>query len=297
MYLPVVLGEGYHAIHVMIEGEFTQGLTVVIVATLAKIVATSLTLGTGGSGGIFAPSLVIGSFAGLAYHRCLVFLLPALNWVNEGCFALLGMAGFISGMLQAPLTGIFLIFEITGGYEVMLPLIIVSAVSTTVAHYIEPVSFYLKDIVSKGQLLRPGTDRRVLADLSINELIEKEFIVVHQTMMLREFIGIVAQSHRNYFPVEDRETGKFLGMIHLDDIRPYLFNPGMYDAVILDQIMQIKVETASMDDDLVIVLDKMDKYRLYAIPIIENHKFLGMISKATLLDQYRKELRVQTATH
>ena len=297
LYLPVVLGEGYNAIHVMIEGEFTQGLTIVIIATLAKILATSLTLGSGGSGGIFAPSLVIGSFAGLAYYRCLVLLLPSLNWVDEGCFALLGMAGFISGMLQAPLTGIFLIFEITGGYEVMLPLIIVSAISSTVAHYIEPVSFYLKDIVSKGQLLRPGTDRRVLADLSIGELIEREFVVVHQHMMLREFIGIVAQSRRNYFPVEDKKTGKFLGMIHLDDIRPYLFNTGMYDVVILEQIMKTDGETASMDDDLAFVLDKMDKHRLYAIPVIENSRFLGMISKATLLDQYRKELRVQTSIH
>ena len=297
LYLPVVLGEGYYAIHLMIEGEFTSGLTVVLVATFAKILATSLTLGTGGSGGIFAPSLVIGSFAGLAYHRCLVFLLPGLNWVNEGCFALLGMAGLISGMLQAPLTGIFLIFEITGGYEVMLPLIIVSAISTTVAHYIEPVSFYLKDMVSKGQLLRPGTDHRVLADLSMSELIENEFITVHQTMMLREFVEIVAQSSRNYFPVEDKGTGIFLGMIHLDDIRPYLFNPGMYDVVILDQIMKTDVETASIDDDLISVLDRMDKKRLYAIPVVENQKFLGMISKATLLDQYRKELRVQMAVH
>ena len=163
--VPDALGEGYHAIHAMIQGNYTTGLTIAAIACLAKILATSLTLGWGGSGGIFAPCLVIGSFAGLAYHRLLVFTMPSVTWVNEGCFALLGMAGLISGILQAPLTGIFLILEITGSYEVMLALIIVSALSTTITHYFEPASFYLKDLTERGQLLRPGTDARVLADL------------------------------------------------------------------------------------------------------------------------------------
>ena len=109
LFLPVVLGEGYHAVQMMIGGTFSQGLALVAIATIAKIVATSLTLGWGGSGGIFAPCLVIGSLAGLTYHHGLILLWPTISWVNEGCFALLGMAGLISGMLQAPLTGIFLI--------------------------------------------------------------------------------------------------------------------------------------------------------------------------------------------
>jgi len=132
------------------------------------------------------------------------------------------MAGLISGILQAPLTGIFLIVEISGGYEVMLPLIIVSAISTTLCNYVEPASFYLKELVEKGHLLRPGTDARVLADLSVYELLEKDCITVNSDMLLRDFIRIVKQSHRNYFPLEDKKTGRFLGMIHLDDIRPYL---------------------------------------------------------------------------
>lgn len=295
MYFPVVLGEGYHFIREMIEGNFSQGLIIVAVGTLAKILATSLTLGWGGSGGIFAPSLVIGSLAGLTYHRLLVFLWPNVSWVNEGCFALLGMAGIISGMLQAPLTGIFLIVEITGGYGVILPLIIVSAISSTLCHYIEPASFYLKELVEKGQLLRPGTDARVLSDLSVQELLEKDCISVNPSMLLRDFINIITKSHRNYFPVEDEKTGRFLGMIHLDDIRPYLFNPVMYDAVILEQIMDTRVEAVSADDDLSEVLAKMDEHRLFSMPVISNNRFIGMISKATLLDQYRKELRVQTS--
>jgi len=294
LFIPVVLGEGYHAIQSMIEGDFQKGLAIVAFAALAKIVATAFTLGWGGSGGIFAPCLVIGSFAGLAYHRAIVLLWPSISWVNEGCYALLGMAGLISGMLQAPLTGIFLILEITGGYEVMLPLIIVSAISTTLCHSIEPASFYMKDLVEGGHLLRPRTVERVLSDLSVQELLETDCITVHPNMLLRDFIGVVKKSHRNYFPVEDETTGHFLGIVHLDDIRPYLFNPGMYDAVFIGQIMDDRVEVVDLEDDLQDILSRMDAKGLFSMPVVSNRRFMGMISKATLLDRYRKELMVQT---
>jgi CIC family chloride channel protein len=294
IFLPVVLGEGYYSIRAMIDGSFQTGLAIVTIALMTKILVTALTLGSGGSGGIFAPSLVIGSFAGLTYHRALQWLWPSIEWVNEGCYALLGMAGMISGMLQAPLTGIFLIVEITGGYEVMLPLIIVSAISTTLCHYIEPASFYLRDLVDKGQLLRLGTDARVLSDLNIRELIEEDCITVKRTMLLADFIDIIRKSRRNYFPVEDEKSGAFLGLIHLDDVRPYLFNPGMHHVVVMEQIMQTGVATVEPDDDLEDVLRQMDEKGLYSMPVVTNNHFIGMISKATILDQYRKELMVQT---
>ncbi|QTA82939.1 Chloride channel family protein [Desulfonema limicola] len=294
IFMPVVLGEGYHFIQEMIDGTFSQGLIIAAIATLAKIFATSFTLGWGGSGGIFAPGLVIGSLAGITYHRFLVWLWPSAAWVNEGCFALLGMAGLIGGMLQAPLTGIFLIVEITGGYQAILPLIIVSAMSSTMCHYIEPASFYFKELVDKGQLLRPRTDARILSDLKVQELLERDCISVHQNMLLRDFIDIVKISHRNFFPVEDEDTGEFIGMIHLDDIRAYLFNPVMYDAVILEQIMNTRQQTVHLDDDLSVILRTMDEKRLFSMPVVSSNRFIGMISKATLLDQYRKELRVQT---
>ncbi|MCD6186348.1 MAG: chloride channel protein [Deltaproteobacteria bacterium] len=294
MFLPVVLGEGYHFIGSMINENFTQGLLVVAIALFAKIFATSLTLGSGGSGGIFAPCLVIGSLAGLTYYRALAIIYPSLSWVNEGCYALLGMAGLISGMLQAPLTGIFLIVEITGGYNVILPLLIVSSVSTTLCHYIEPASFYLKALVAKGQLLRPGTDARVLSDLSVPELLERDCLTVNQNMRLGEFIHIIKKSRRNIFPVEDEKTGRFLGLIHLDSIRSYIFNSDMYNAVFLWQIMDTDVDKVYPDDDLSEILNIMDRKHLFSIPVVANNKFIGIISKATLLDQYRKELMVQT---
>jgi CIC family chloride channel protein len=296
LFLPVVLGEGYHTVKILIEGEYGQVLAVVALASFAKIAATALTLGWGGSGGIFAPCLVIGSLIGVTYHHLLSLLWPSVSWVNEGYYALLGMAGLISGMLQAPLTGIFLIIEITGGWEVILPLIMVSAVTTTLCHYFEPASYYLKDLVEHGHLLRPGTDARVLSDLNVTELIEKDCIIVNQSMLLRDFITIIKKSHRNYFPVEDDQTGNFLGIIHLDDIRPYLFDPVMYDAVFLGQIMNTQVEVVHPDDDLLDVVRKMDMKGLFSMPVVINNRFLGLISKATILDQYRKELMVQT-TH
>ena len=293
-FVPYVLGEGYHAIRTAIEGGFSEGLLLVAGIALVKILATSLTLGWGGSGGIFAPCLVIGAFVGLSFHRLIASVWSSVQWVNEGCFALLGMAGLISGILQAPLTGIFLVIEITGGYEVILPLIVVSAISTTLCHYIEPASFYLKDLVEKGQLLRPGTDARVLTDLSIQELLETDCICVHPDMRLSDFINIIKSSHRNYFPVEDPQSGQFVGMIHLDDIRPYLFDPAMHHAVLTGQVMNSSVKTVSLYDDLSEVLQKMDDERIFSMPVVSDNRFLGMISKATLLDQYRKELMVQT---
>lgn len=295
LYFPIVLGEGYHSIRQMIEGVYPQGLFVVAAAVFAKLLATSLTLGWGGSGGIFAPCLVIGSLVGLSYHRLLELVWSSAAWMEEGGFALLGMAGMISGILQAPLTGIFLIVEITGGYEVILPLVVVSAISATVCHYAEPASFYLKDLMAKGQLLRPGTDARVLSDLSIHELIEKDCTVVQQHMLLRDFIGIVKNSRRNYFPVENEKTGHFVGLIQLHDIRLYIFNRGLYNAVFLDQLMDTHVDTVHPDDDLAEVLNHMDAKRLFSMPVVADNLFVGMISKATILDQYRKELMVQTS--
>ena len=294
MFLPVVLGEGYHSVQAMIGGTFSYGLAFVALALIAKMAATAFTLGWGGSGGIFAPCLVIGSLAGLVYHRALVVIWPQVAWVNEGCFALLGMAGLISGMLQAPLTAIFLVVEISGGYEVILPLILVSAVSTTLCHYLEPASYYLKELVERGHLLRPGTDARVLTDLSVSELLETDCICVKQDMVLRDFIRILKRSHRNHFPVEDSQTGQFLGMIHLDDLRPYLFDPALYDAVFLDQVMDRSVLTMNLDDDVSEVLRQMDVYNLFSLPVVSNGRYVGMVSKATILDKYRKELMVQS---
>jgi CIC family chloride channel protein len=296
-FLPVVLGEGYTPVRAAIEGTFTPGLAIVGLATLGKIVATALTLGSGGSGGIFAPCLVVGSFAGLTYHRALAFLWPHVAWANEGCFALIGMAGLMSGVLQAPLTGIFLIVEVTGGYEVILPLIIVAAISTTICHYVEPASFYLKDLVEKGTLCRPRTDAGILANLCLEDLVEKDCLKVVKDMLLRDFLEVIKESPDSCYAVEDEETGDFVGIISLDEIRPYLPRSEKYDTITIGQIMDIGPVVASHDDELSEILHRMEAQNMNNIPVVAHGKFIGILSKTTLLEHYREELINQTHYH
>jgi CIC family chloride channel protein len=294
IYLPMVLGEGYVSIQSMIQSSFTPGLTIVVVAVVAKMVATALTLGWGGSGGIFAPSLMVGSLLGLVYYRLLVWVLPAGAFAGEGCFALIGMAGLVSGILQAPLTAIFLVVEITGSYEVILPLIIVSALTSTFCHYIEPGSFYLRELIERGQYLRPGTDARVLSDLSVRELVETDYHAVPGNMLLKEFIEVITHCQKGLFPVEDHTDNRYMGMIFIDHIRPYLFDPQMHTVLMAEQVMETNVPRVTPDDELSDVLNIMDNARLSSLPVVENGRFIGMLSKSVLLDHYRKELIVQT---
>jgi len=292
--MPLVLGEGYHFIQSMISGTFSMGLFLTFVAIFAKIFATAMTLGWGGSGGIFAPCLLIGSLTGVVFHKALFYLFSSVGCASEGAYALLGMAGLISGVMQAPLTGIFLIVEITGGYETILPLILVSSISSTMSHYMEPASFYLKDLIERGQFMRPGTDARILSDLSLNELIETDYTRVSENMVFRDFIDIIKQSKQNFFPVVEDGTQVYKGVIQLNAIRKYALEPGMYDMVFLNQIMDAEAVTASLEDDLQDVLDYMDLNNMDTIPVVENDRFVGMIAKTRVLDLYRRELIMQT---
>lgn len=297
MFLPVVLGEGYHFIQSMISGTFSMGAFLIFVAVFAKIFATAMTLGWGGSGGIFAPCLLIGSLSGILFHKLLTILFPALGCASEGAYALLGMTGLISGVMQAPLTGIFLIVEITGGYETILPLIVVSSISSTMSHYIEPASFYFKELIERGQFLRPGTDARILSDLNISELISTDYIKVSENMVFRNFIEIIKTSGQNFFPVIEDGTDHYKGVINIRAIRRYALNPGVYDMIFLSQVMDTKVLTASLENDLQEVLDMMEINNMDSIPVVEHDRFIGMISKTTILDLYRRELIMQTSVH
>ncbi len=295
MVFPVVLGEGYHYIQSMISGDFSLGLFLTLIAVFAKIVATAITLGWGGSGGIFAPCLMIGSLTGIVFHRSLFMIFPNTGCASEGAYALLGMAGLVSGVMQAPLTGIFLIVEITGGYEAILPLIVVSSISSTMSHYLEPASFYFKELIERGQILRPGTDERILSDLNVSELISRGYIKVSENMIFREFIEMLRTSDQNFFPVIDEKTDEYKGIIEIRAIRKYALDPGMYDMLFLSQIMDTNILTASLENDLQEVLDMMEINNMDNLPIINNKQFVGMISKTRILDLYRRELIMQTS--
>jgi CIC family chloride channel protein len=289
---PSVLGEGYDVIRSIIAENYSASLLVLGLTALTKILATSLTIGSGGSGGLFAPCLVIGSFTGQFYQRALVAALPSVAWAGGGYFALLGMAGIISGVLQAPMTGVFLVAEITGSYHFLISVVLVAVISVTVSHFFEPVSVYQQELVSRGELIKPRTDRQILSHLNVEELLEKDCQLIHPEMRLKDLLSMVQHSHRNYFPVEDSQSGKFLGMIHLDDIRAYLFDPYLHDTILVEQVMDRDVARVSLEDELTHVFEIFDKTHTWSLPVVRDGKFLGLISKATILDHYRKELLV-----
>ena len=294
LFLPDILSKGYHPIKAMVNNTYSASFFIVFLACIVKVIATSFTLGSGGSGGIFAPCLVIGSFLGVSYYKFMIFFFPTLNIANEGYYALLGMAGILSGVLHAPLTGIFLILEITASYNVMLPLVVVSVMSTSLAHYIFSHSFYMKDLIVSKSLLREGTDLRVLSDMDIREVLEEDCIVINEDMVLYDFVREkIKYSKRNLFPVEDSATGKFVGLLDFSDIKEYIFDSILCKNTLVSQVMRKDIYKATIDENLNEILSAMDDKKLFSVPITYNGRFIGMISKATLLDKYRTELLLQ----
>lgn len=294
LFFPDVRGEGYGLVQQLISGQLTSTASLVLVLIVMKMMATSLTLGSGGSGGVFAPSLVIGSLGGFFYYQVLVFLFPGVTFNHASMFSLVGMAGMISGTLQAPLSGIFLIFEITGGYDVILPLLVVSFLTSTLVKIGEKHSIYHSDLAEKGYLLRPRTDGRILAEIKPGELLETDLITIHPEMLLKELIPLIQTSNRNWFPVKERESDDFVGMVYFNDIKTYLFNPDLVNTIIVEEVMQTDLLTVSLSHHVGDILNTFDNTGAWSLPVVENKKFLGLISKATILDHYRKELKAQT---
>ena len=261
---------------------------------LLKIFATSVTLGAGGAGGVFAPALVIGSATGLLFHTFLSTLFPQLELSGAPLFALIGMAGLLSGTLNAPLTGIFLIIEISGGYYAILPLLLVSFLTSSIANRYEKQSIYHYELVRKGQLHRPRTDGKILADINPMELLEKDTEIIYPDMLLSELIPIIKKSRRNYFPVIDKKSNDFIGIVYFNDLKEFIFDSTIVGTILVDEVMHTAINTISLSDSLLQIQQKFDKTNSWSLPVVENGKYMGLISKATMLDLYRKELKVQT---
>lgn len=293
LFRPESLGEGYEPVRMAIDNRLAVGLGLVALMLVAKIAATSLTLGSGGSGGLFAPILLVGSLTGLVFQRTLMLLVPGLEWADGGYFALLGMAGVLSSMLQAPMTGVFLIVEITGSYAMLLPVVLVAVLSASTGHFFERESVYHRELIERRALLRPRTDARVLAELTLWEVLERNCRTIRPEMTLGELWPVVADSSRDYFPVVDKQSGELVGMVHLNDLRPYMFGRGIYDHLLVEEIMQRHPPAVEILDSVADVMDRMDDNGLWSLPVVEDGRFLGLVSKATLLDHYRQELRAQ----
>jgi len=263
-------------------------LVIVMLIILIKPVATALTLGSGGNGGIFAPSLFTGAMAGFG----LAFLvnMTGISTLHINNFVAVGMAGIMAGVIHAPLTAIFLIAEITGGYVLFVPLMIVSAISYFISRYFEPYSIYTKKLAQKGHLLTGDKDSNVLRQILLDDLIETEFIPLLVTDKFEKLIGAFTKSNRNVFPVVDEENN-LTGIIQLDNVKELLFRPELHEGLTIGDIATRDVLSIEADESMDVVMTKLESSNLWNIPVTRKGKYIGFVSRSNVLSFYRRILK------
>ncbi|WP_026837249.1 chloride channel protein [Gillisia sp. JM1] len=305
--IPPLYGEGYNVINNLLTENYIKALGTnlfndyldniwIVIALLAglvifKIIATSLTFGAGGVGGIFAPVLFMGSAMGHGFALIVNNLGILKNPISVSSFTLVGMAGLMAGVLHAPLTAIFLIAELTGGYGLFVPLMITATISFMITNQFQPHSVYTMELAMKGELLTHDKDKAVLTLMNIRNLVETNFIKLQMDMTLGDVIHKgVTKSSRNLYPVLD-DKGRFTGIILLDDIRPIMFDRDLYDKVTVQELMQRAPEIIDIrKDGMQDIMRKFQESDAWNLPVIENDKYIGFVSKSKLLTAYRQKL-------
>lgn len=291
LFFPYALGEGYNSIKMAIHGTLPSGLSLVGLMLIARIATTSLTLGSGGLGGIFAPCLVIGSLFGTIFYRSITQLIPVQWLTGESSYALLGMAGIVSGVMQAPLTSVFLVLEITNGYHAVMHIMIVTFLSSMLTHAFEPASFYFKDLVEKGQLLRPKTDAKILADIDPEKLIHKDLTKVCPQMPVSDFMKMLTSTTQTHIPIIDSATNSFLGMVDVVSARSSILDPDRQQSnigeVAIDRTAPSIEEGAGAEE----ILELMNRSGKRTLPVMRNGHFIGFITKEDILSAYRGEMK------
>jgi len=294
MAYPGAIGEGYGVARAAIHSELGPGLIFCMGLALAKVATTGLTIGSAAPGGLFAPSLVVGSVVGVGFGRTLRAFLPEnLSFAGEGSFGLVGMSGLVAGVMQAPLTGIILVMEVTAGYDVILPLMIVSALSLVVVRRFERYSPYTVELAESGELLRPGTDRRILADVRVSETLDADATPVSDDMTLADFVEVVKTSRRNHFPVLRAESREFAGILELVRVRELLLDPALARVTLVGTVMDPDVPRIPLDASLADAMDTFEQAGAWGLPGVDGQRFAGLLSKSSLFDHYRRELIAQ----
>lgn len=304
---PPLYGEGYEAITDLLTGDpstLFDGsvfyslrdnvwfvLLFLLMIILTKVFATSATNGGGGVGGTFAPSLYVGCMTGF-FFAYLINTLGLFPGDGLSCknFALMGMAGVMSGVMHAPLMGIFLTAEMTGGYQLFLPLLIVSTISYCTVRLFVRYSIYTMRLAKRGELLTHHKDKAVLTLLKMDSVIEKDFAVVHPEMSLREMVHVISQSDRNLFPVTDDE-GNLLGIVLLNDIRNIMFRPSLYDRMFVRKFMCMPPAKLEISENMEQVMRTFDKTNAWNLPVVDHGKYIGFVSKSKIFNSYRRVLR------
>ena len=300
---PTLFGEGYASIKTLtvnpellldntLLSEYKNSKWILLgfigLTMLVKVFATGLTIGSGGNGGNFAPSLFVGSYLGfvLAYFVNLsgIAKLPITN------FTLVGMAGILSGLFHAPLTAIFLIAEITSGYELMVPLMIVSSVSYALSKRFEPYSFDIKHLADKGEVFTNNKDKNILTTLELSKLVQRDYKSVSNSNNLEELIEVIQTSDDVIFPVIN-DKNELEGLLYLDNIRSYIFSSFKIKYTSISEIMEQPKEIVFYDESMEMVMHKFEKSGVSHLPVIQKGKLIGIVSKEFILVKYREKLK------
>lgn len=304
---PPLYGEGYDTLRELLSGTVAfEGKTVLapflhrpwaipaffFIILLLKVFSMSFTNAGGGVGGTFGPTLFIGALAGFVVSRTINLVLPETSFsVPEQNFVLVGMAGLMSGVMQAPMTAIFLIAEISGGYELFLPLIICSSISFGVTRVFEPYSIYTKRIAKRGELLTHDGDQAVLTLLKVGDMVETDFNHVRIDDSFRTLLKTVSESKRNIFPVVDA-AGRFQGYVILEDIRSDMFKSELYDSTHVFNYMKSAPDYVYMDEKMDSVMAKFERTGAWNLPVVDAERhYKGFVSKSKIFSAYREQLK------
>lgn len=305
---PPLFGEGYESINYLLNGHVEQifnnslfygmrssvGATLLLVGALCfmKVFATSATNGGGGVGGTFAPSLYVGCMAGFlfAYAVNSLGVVDPTMPLSTKNFALVGMAGVMAGVMHAPLMAIFLTAEMTGGYSLFLPLLIVAAISYGTSRIFSNYSIYTKRLALQGELLTHQKDKTVLTLLKMDSVIETDFIPVHPDMSLKEMVDVISKSKRNLFPVTD-DDGQLLGIVLLDDIRNIMFRPDLYRRMHVKRFMSMPPAKVELGTPMDQVMKMFDNTGAWNLPVVEEGRYVGFVSKSKIFNSYRQVLK------
>ena len=305
-FIPPLFGEGYGLINNLLDGNhiaaigktpFAVDLTNVWIVialllgiTIFKAIAMTTTFAAGGVGGIFIPTLVMGSALGNAFAKIINNIGVGFQ-VSESNFTLIGMTGLMAGVLHAPLTAIFLIAEITGGYDLFVPLMLVSAISFALTKYFVSHSIYTAELAERGELITHNKDKNALLMMDLDHIIETNFISILPEMKLGEILkNAVAKSDRNIFPVVN-QSNQFLGVLLLDDIRKIMFDQKFYDVISVNDLMEnAPAIIFYKEDSMETIMKKFEDSNAWNLPVIKNGSYFGFISKSKMLTVYRKKL-------
>ena len=305
--IPPLYGEGFEVINSLLAGTTPENLVhshlenfipadwaiiiLLVGLMLFKIVAAALTFGGKGVGGVFVPVLFMGSILGNVTAK-IINLSGIGHQVSEINFTLMGMSGILAGVLHAPLTAVFLIAELTGGYQLFIPLIIVSAISYAITKMFISHSVYHHELAKKGHLLTHNKDHAVLTLMNLERVVETNFTTIYPDMAIGELVqNVIRHSKRNIFPVIDAEDN-LIGILYLDDIRSIMFDSAIYETTFVRTFMKTPEEIISLkNDSMRVVMKKFSNSGMWNIPVTEDSKYKGFVSRSKVLTVYRRKLR------